>query len=196
MPSTIIRILWPRSIYLRLYRVLIICGAVVSLLRSAHTKGMIDLGYFYTIIQRRDEILMAIFNATYKPVSPVLVPIIWGGSMNMAMDPNLPFPSPVKFVGIAFGAAGIWVWTGCFPTDGKDIVGPFTCTRDCGEAFFSSVLMFGLMFATWMRWQWDAGFWDWTLQWGFNNETGALEKMPVPEATDIKNLNGSSDDHS
>lgn len=111
----------------------------------------------------------------------------------MIQDPNLPFPSPIKLLCIAFAVAWLWLWTGCSPIDGMGM-GLSTCTKECGEALFSSVLMFVLMFATWMRWKWDVGFWAWAMQWGFNEETGVLEKQPVPEATDIKTLKGSSDD--
>lgn len=114
--------------------------------------------------------------------------------MNIAMDPRLRFPGPSKFLGIAITVAGFWFWTGCFPSDGRNFVGPFTCTRDCGEAVFSSLLMFVLMFATWMRWKWDAGLWEWALQWGYNDETGVLEKMPEMHTADVGIANGSLDE--
>lgn len=116
--------------------------------------------------------------------------------MNMAMDLRLPsFPGPSKVLAITIAVAGFWVWTGCFPSDGLNFVGPFTCTRDCGKGVFGSVFMFTLIFATWMRWMWDAGFWEWAMQWGYNNETRVLEKVPATEVADLETVDGGLDEH-
>jgi hypothetical protein len=125
-------------------------GGTLTLLKELHIAGKVNLGYFYTIIQRCEQISTAIYNATYLPLKPILIPILWGGSMNIAMDPDLPFPGPIKLTIITLATAGVWFWWGCFPNNEMYFMKQVSCTRACGEAIFSSFLMLGMMFATWI----------------------------------------------
>lgn len=192
MASFFADLLRPNPLIFRVYRLLVIYGAIETILKTAHRHDYIDLGYFYTITEHRNEILRAIYNVTWKPISPVIVPIIWGLCMKVFMLHSTPMsPLPLILVAAASAVAVMWILGGCFPIDKEDVAGTVRCTRECGEAVFSTVLMFGLILGSWMRWSWDAGLSDWADQWELN-EKEDLVKMTVQEESNTKICAGSS----
>jgi len=65
MASFFADLLRPNPVICRVYKLLVLYGAIETILKTAHRKDYIDLGYFYTISEGRNEILRAIYNATF-----------------------------------------------------------------------------------------------------------------------------------
>jgi hypothetical protein len=107
-------------------------------------------------------------------------------------------PMSLLLVATASAVAGFWILGGCFSIYKKDVSGTPRCTRDCGEAVFSTVLMFGLIFGSWMRWSSDAGLADWANQWVNQwelDEKGDLVKKTVKEESNTKRRAGRLDNY-
>lgn len=101
-----------------------------------------------------------IIQYTYVPVSPVLIPLMWGIWMKGSLAYNRGSRSwgPKLTLLAAFITAFVWVWLTCFVYLDNAAMATRTCRMDCGKTLFSVTLTFLLVVGAWFGWQWDFGW--------------------------------------
>ncbi|PMD37457.1 hypothetical protein L207DRAFT_636150 [Hyaloscypha variabilis F] len=149
--------LWSKTWFLPL---LLFCNlyiAIEPVLIYLHTRGLIDLSVFITIIERHEKILGTIYDTT----SPIIAPIIYGFLTKCRLrDSKFTFMRNVTF-GWAFIANGLVAHRDCVPDDQKRILRFMKGTNGCSEPVLIIVSMLAVNLVFLDGWRWDVGVIDW-----------------------------------